>query len=393
MNEREMPDGQPPWTVDPWDRVGALADVALEPVPDPGRRLARPLRHAAIASCAVLLLIGAGGWWAIRQLNPSGEPGAPVTFTVNDAESSSSVISRLVDEGIIANERAFRWYLRFRGGLEPIAGYYTLRPRADAGEVLRILSTPPSATFVSVTFPEGLTVEQMAQRLVEKMPFMNAAEFQAAADAAVVPSALAPEGAGSLEGLLFPDTYQISGDDTEQRVVARLVSMMERVARQEALEQAPQLVGVSAYEALVVASLVEREAKVPQDRAKIARVIYNRLARGMKLEIDATLLYRAPEGVPFAELKARDTPWNTYLRGGLPPTPIANPGRASIRAALAPAPTPRADDEACAGLAPTEKCEYLYYVLIDTEGGHAFATTFAQHQANIERARAAGVLP
>ena len=391
MSDQER--GDAPWTVDPWDRVGALADLALEEVPDPGRRWVRPLRIAVTAVCAFLLLFGALGMWAIRQLNPTGEPGSPVTFTVNDGEDADAVISRLAEADIIINEVAFRWYTGYRGGFSPIAGYYTLRPRADAGEVLRLLSTPPSATFVSVTFPEGMTVEQMALRLAEKLPFMDPAEFQAAADASVVAAALAPGGAGSLEGLLFPDTYQVSGDDTEQRVVARLVAMMERVARQEALEQAPQLVGVSPYEALVVASLVEREAKVPEDRAKIARVIYNRLARGMKLEIDATLLYRAPVGATFAELKLRDTPWNTYRRAGLPPTPIANPGRASIRAALAPAPAPGASDEACLGLAASQKCEYLYYVLIDDDGRHAFATTFAQHLANIERARAAGVLP
>ena len=385
--------GEAPWTVDPWDRVGALADLALEEVPDPGRRWARPLRRLVVALCGFILLFGVLGLWAIRQLNPSGEPGSPVTFTVNEGDDADAVVSRLAEAGIIVNETAFRWYTGYKGGFTPIPGYYSLRPRADAGELLRLLSTPPSATFVSVTFPEGMTVEQMAARLAEKLPFMDPAEFQAAADASVVPAALAPEGAGSLEGLLFPDTYQVSGDDTEQRVVARLVAMMERVARQEALEQAPQLVGVSPYEALVVASLVEREAKVPEDRAKIARVIYNRLARRMKLEIDATLLYRAPGGASFAELKARDTPWNTYLRGGLPPTPIANPGRASIRAALAPAPAPTASDEACVGLPANRKCEYLYYVLIDGDGRHAFATTFEQHLANIERARAAGVLP
>ncbi len=382
-----------PWTVDPWDRVGAIADLALEEVPDPGRRWAGTVRTITLAFCGVLLAVGALGFWAVRQLNPAGEPGTPVSFTVNEEDDIDAVVSRLADAGIIVNETAFRWYIGFRGGFTPTPGYYTLRARADAGEVLRLLSTPPSATFVSVTFPEGMTIEQMAARLAEKLPFMDPAEFLAAADAAVVPAALAPGTAGSLEGLLFPDTYQVSGDDTEQRVVARLVAMMERVARQEALEQAPQLVGVTQYEALVVASLVEREAKVPEDRAKIARVIYNRLAKGMKLEIDASLLYRAPAGASFADLKARDTPWNTYLRNGLPPTPIANPGRASIRAALAPAPPPARTDEACAGLAANQKCEYLYYVLIDKDGRHAFATTFAQHLANIEKARAAGILP
>ena len=117
-----------------------------------------------------------------------------------------------------------------------------------------------------------------------------------------------------------------------------MVKLMERVGRQEGLDGAQAKVGFDPYQVLIVASMVEREAKVDADRAKIARVIYNRLAMGMLLQIDATLLYKQNPNLSFAELKAIDTLYNTYLYEGLPPTPIANPGRASIRAALNPAP-------------------------------------------------------
>jgi len=169
--------------------------------------------------------------------------------------------------------------------------------------------------------------------------------------------------------------------------------LMERVAIQEELELRSSALGLSPYEALIVASMVEREAKVDGDRALIARVIYNRLELGMNLEIDATLYYGSSTDTPFALLKSRDFPYNTYRYGGLPPTPIANPGRASIRAALNPAPDPSSGNELCEVLDdPTVGCNYLYYVLADDDGSHAFAVTFDQHQANVESARAKGLL-
>ena len=150
---------------------------------------------------------------------------------------------------------------------------------------------------------------------------------------------------------------------------------------------------VTASEALIVASMIEREAKVDGDRALIARVIYNRLELGMNLEIDATLYYDSSPDTPFAVLRAKDSPYNTYLYGGLPPTPIANPGRASIRAALNPSPNPSSGNALCAVLDdPTVGCNYLYYVLADDDGSHAFAVTFNQHLANIEISRAKGLL-
>jgi UPF0755 protein len=138
--------------------------------------------------------------------------------------------------------------------------------------------------------------------------------------------------------------------------------------------------------------MIEREAKFDVDRPKIARVIYNRLAAGMLLQIDATLLYGQPPGTPFADVKNIDTPYNTYMHPGLPPTPIANPGRASIEAALNPSPPLGVGDPLCRDLPLGTKCELLYYVVSDADGQHVFAVTEAQHGVNVEAARTAGLL-
>lgn len=385
------------WVTDPWDEPGALPEDALEEEPPSFDGARGPLRSLVTVLIVTVLLLGLSGLWVVHQLNPSGEPGTAVNFTVGEGDSLDEVVARLHDEGIIGNERLFSWYVRSRGGLTPSPGYYSLRPGDSAGSIVDALSTPPAQTFVNVTFPEGFTVAQMASRLSEKMTFFSAADFLAAASDGSVTSALAPAGTLSMEGLLFPDTYQVSGDDTESRVVARLAAMMERVARQEDLEAGAKTLGYTPYEVLVIASMIEREAKVEADRPKIAQVIYNRLAKTgdkrMRLEIDATLLYGADPSASFADLKAADGPYNTYTRFGLPPTPIANPGRASIRAALAPAGNPPRTDEACAGLPGGTKCEYLYYVVAAADGTHAFATTYEQHLANVEKSRAAGLLP
>jgi UPF0755 protein len=342
---------------------------------------------------ASVLFLGGLGWWTVRVLNPSGEPGVAVNFTVNEGDTISSVASRLETAGIIANATIFRWYVSTKGTIALTPGYYALKPKDNAGSIIETLSTPPAQTFISVTFPEGMTVTQMAKRLSEKMTFMKPEDFMAAANSPDTVSALRPKSETSLEGLLFPDTYQISGDDTESRVVARLVSMMERVSRQVELTAGAKARGFSPYEILIIASLIEREAKVATDRSKIAQVIYNRLSKKMKLEIDASVKYGQDPAMTWTEMKATDTPYNTYINAGLPPTPIANPGKASIQAALAPFGAPPASDPACTGLPVGVKCEYLYYVLADEAGGHVFATTYEQHLSNVEKSKTAGLLP
>ena len=381
------------WHEDPWDEVAVLDEQSVEDEAPGFDQLRGPAKRLVAVLIASVLLLGVAGWWVVHALNPSGEPGVAINFTVNEGDTLDSVASRLDDAGIISNATLFRWYASTKADVKLVPGYYALRPKDNAGSIIEALSTPPAQTFLSVTFPEGMTVNQMATRLAEKMTFLQAEDFITAATDGSVVSELSPKGSTSLEGLLFPDTYQISGDDNESRVVARLASMMQRVARQVDLVAGAKTRGYSPYEILIIASMVEREAKVPADRAKIAQVIYNRLAKKMKLEIDASVKYGQDPAMTWTEMKATDAPYNTYINAGLPPTPIANPGKASIQAALAPFGAPPAGDEACVGLVAGTKCEYLYYVLADSAGRHVFATTYEQHLVNIEKARVAGVLP
>ena len=381
------------WREDPWDEVSVISEGATEELVPGLEHLRGPVRMVVSVVVAVILLIGGTGWWVIHQLNPSGTPGATVNFTVNDGDTLSSVAGRLEDQKVIKSASIFRWYASTKGGIDLTPGYYTLHEGENAGAVIKALSTPPAQTFISVTFPEGMTVAQMAERLSSKLTFMSPADFLAAATDGSIRSELQAKNINTLEGLLFPDTYQVSGDGSESRVVSTMATMMERVARQVDLVAGAKLRGYSPYQILIIASLIEREAKVAADRPKIAQVIYNRLAAKMPLEIDAAVKYGQDPAMSWTDMKATDTPYNTYINKGLPPTPIANPGRASIQAALAPSGVPPKSDEACVGLAPGVKCQYLFYVLANAEGGHTFATTYEQHLANVAKSKAAGLLP
>jgi UPF0755 protein len=145
------------------------------------------------------------------------------------------------------------------------------------------------------------------------------------------------------------------------------------------------------YEVLIVASMIEKEAKFAADRPLIARVIYNRLALGMPLQVDATLRYGQDPSTPFSALKELDTPYNSYLHTGLPPTPITNPSRASIAAAMNPAANPDGDEKKTE-CPKQDTCLWLYYVVADKDGHHVFATNEADHERNVDAARRAGLL-
>lgn len=397
-------DGAKTWQEDAWDGPDAWGTSEFDEVGTERR----PDSRIVIVALAVVLVVVAslvsGGLWYLRQLNPpdsvAGVSQVATNFTVNSDDSVASVSRRLEAEGFVVNARVFQFYVSRNGGIDLQPGYYLLTPRSHVGNIQKVLNTSPSATFTKVTFPEGFTVAKMASRIEEKTSRISTQDFLSAASNPDFASSFGPndpsrlDGAPfRLEGLLFPDTYQVSGDEASSTVIDRMLRLMERVGIQEGLEQAKTKVGRSPYEVLIIASLIEREAKLEVDRAKISRVIYNRLDRGMLLQIDATLYYNADPSSLFSDLKAIDSPYNTYKSKGLPPTPIANPGRAAIRAALNPAPNPPLSDPICKGIKRAVNCAYIFYVLSDDKGGHTFAATIEDHERNVEAARAGGFLP
>jgi UPF0755 protein len=194
----------------------------------------------------------------------------------------------------------------------------------------------------------------------EKGLGFDLAKMQQLLDSGQVRSAVQPADQPSNEGILFPETYRVAADADELAVLKEMVGLLDRTMTDLNVASAQERFKLSPYEILIVASLVEEESKVPEDRPKVARVIYNRLKQGIPLGIDATSRYEAEiEGRDRSDIDFTSaSPYNTRRQKGLPPTPIASPGRASIEAALNPADGP-----------------WIYYVLQDAEGHHFFTAS------------------
>jgi UPF0755 protein len=389
------------WLHDPWDDPDITDALVIERPRKQHRSIKWLVYFTGMVALAAVIVAGCVGLWYVRNLNPAGDPGPVEVFKVLPTDSLDTIAERLHERGMIADTGVFRYYVNHNGGLTLTPGDYELRPRDHVGNLLHVLRTPPALTYTKVTFPEGYTLDKMSQRVAKKLPHIDAAAFQAAVIDGTLRSPHQPEGIDSLEGLLFPDTYQISGDETPAHIAQRMIDQMDLVLRQENVVE--KAYPMSAYQVLIIASMVEKEAKLDEDRPKIARVILNRLAIGMPLQIDATLFYGQPAGTPFSAVRDVDTPYNTYMHTGLPPTPIASPGRASIQAVVNPAPqyVPQGDP-VCDVLKTTDKkgkpvdnranCQLFFYVIADEEGRHVFAVTEEQHAVNVQQARDLGLL-
>jgi len=338
----------------------------------------RPRVRVVLGALAVVLLVAlGGGLWLYRQVNPGGGPGAKVAVDIEPGTSAAGIAARLDARGVVTSARIFRIYLKLKGGAGTIqAGEYDLRKNLSMGAARAALERGPSIKFQKLTIPEGLTLDQIGDR-VGALPGRSKAAFLAAARSGAVRSKWQPPGDTSLEGLLFPDTYLITDKEDDAAVLRRLVARFDQVGDEIGLGAAAPPTGLRPYQVIVGASLVESEAKVPEDRPLIASVIANRLQKGMKLQIDATVLYALgghKDRVLNKDLEV-DSPYNTYKVDGLPPTPISAPGRASLEAMLHPADT-----------------TFLYYVLSDKDGKHAFASTPSEFEALKAEAHRKGLL-
>ncbi len=326
-----------------------------------------------IAGLVLVLVLSLAGWnWLCT---PPARNHTRVRVAIPKSASAHRVAQILQESGIVRSAWGFDLYVRMHPAGRAIkAGRHTLNDDMSFDQILQALTHAEGQAEegVAVTIPEGFTLAQVAARLQTKGVATEDA-FKAAArgDNPEVTDGLdfAPP-PGALEGYLFPDTYRFKPQTPVAEVArAMVVNFGTRFERPYQREIADR--GRSLNEIVTIASLIEREARIPEDRARIAGVIENRLKHKMRLEIDATVLYALghhKQRVLYRDLDVR-SPYNTYRHRGLPPGPIANPGLESLLAALHPEPN-----------------DYLYYVA-RPNGAHLFARTVAEHEANKRQAR------
>ncbi len=357
-------------------------DLALQASEAPLRRRRRPL----VSALLLLLLVGVvagvvlGGKVLLGILNPtaedySGTGTGTVAVKVEEGDTLSAIATRLVEGGVIASAEPFVDAAEANTaatGIQP--GTYSLHERMSGRAALDLLLDPTSRMLSRVTVPEGLTVEATLQRIAEESG-VPIEELQAAAED---PAALGvPAYAGNqLEGYLFPATYDFEPGTEPADMLREMVAQFDGVATDLQLEQRAAAIGRTPAEVVTVASMIEAETRLDEERADVAQVVYNRLNQNMELGIDATLAYGL--GKNGNELTVRDletdSPYNTRTRAGLPPTPISAPGQASLEAALNPS-----------------TGDLLYYVLQTEDGAHFFTSDYAEFEKARERCAAAGL--
>ena len=344
-----------------------------------------PWKTLAVAMAAILVLaVGAAGWLyrsylsALEPVQPGSR--ASVVVRIPRGASSADIARLLYEHRLIRHPLAFRLLARLEGKDGRLkAGVYRLSPGLPAPAILDKLARGEVLT-ARFTIPEGWTVGQIVDRLVA-MGLVDRGQLRAALDEAARSWPYLPEGVAldePLEGYLFPDTYQVPVDEDGRVMDARLIvrAMLERFEEVFGPAQRARAreMGLSVHQVVTLASIVEREARVADERPLIAAVYHNRLRRGMSLDADPTVLYalgRTSGVLTYRDLQV-DSPYNTYRRPGLPPGPIGAPGRGAIEAALNPA-----------------DVDYLYFVLRpDDSGRHRFARTLAEHNRNVQAYRA-----
>jgi len=310
--------------------------------------------------------------------------GLEVEFVIPPGATARDVAALLEAQAIVADAGDFESAVSDAGAAARLrAGTYTVVTGSAAGILIDTFITgPPAAETYRVTVIEGLRIEDMLVALAEKSPLYEIADFEAVLldDAVTSPLVPAPgsteDPLARWEGLLAPDTYEFIVDATPQQVLQRLAdTLTQRVEDQDWSNL--EALGLTPYDGLIIASLIEKEAKLDEERPVIASVIYNRLEIGQALQIDATIIYALNNDareVLLTDLEI-DSPYNTYLNPGLPPTPIGGVRLASLDGAATPADT-----------------DYFYYVLIDPDGTHGFSETLEEHNQLKAQAQADGVI-
>ncbi len=330
-----------------------------------------PKRRGRIASylfgfIGLIIIIGfiAGSFVVLKDDRSAGNGVATATINIPKGFSSTDIAAKLAEEGIIKNAFSFRIYATLNNIDDRfLPGDYSLNSDMTFEEIADKLTTGPKRESVTVVIPEGFTIDQVNQRLAEVFE-KDKSDFEAVTEGEVINDydfTSLPMGAKNLEGYLFPKTYTFEKNDDPKKVVGKLLSQFDLETKSLDWSYAEQK-GLSKKEILIIASLIEKEAKVPEERPLMAAVVYNRINIGMPLQIDATIQYVLPKRKEVLTIEDTkfDSPYNTYLNRDLPPGPISNPGVDSIKAALAPA-----------------QVDYLYYVLTSPDGSHTFTSNYS----------------
>lgn len=313
----------------------------------------------------VLLLAGLTTWWLLFRSQTSVAAGKQVNVVIQPNETTAQIGRQLVYVGVVPNALMFRLQARLsptHGQLK--TGSYEFTTGSSYDAVLKQLANGPQIVFYDVTIPEGFTAKQVAARFAARAKIPYDEILALVTKGAPLYAAQHPylEGAynDSLEGFLFPKTYRVKAGTNATEVVGMMLDQFDTETAGLDLASAQQR-GFSVSQVVTVASILQRETKLDKEYPIVASVIYNRLAQRMRLQLDSTVFYTAPEGTTTLTKSdlANPNPYNTYRHAGLPPGPICNPGLLALRAAAHPATT-----------------KYLFYVLTGKDGSQTFTTNY-----------------
>jgi UPF0755 protein len=327
-------------------------------------------KYLIIISAILAIILAAAAWTAIDLYRfaktPAGPNTGPVVFSIAQGESFTDLIERLQSAKLVTSVRRFKLLARFRGDDKRLkAGEYQLAENMTPLQVLDTL-VHGKVFLHSLIIPEGLTVAQIAAE-TERMGLAAADRFVSLANDPETAKSFGLE-CQTLEGYLFPDTYHFPRNAGEKTIITTMVEHFKKQIPPQWFTRAGQL-NLSLHEVITLASIIEKETGAPSERPLIASVFHNRLKKKMRLESDPTVIYGLDHfdgNLTRRDLRKR-TPYNTYVIRGLPPGPIANPGRAAIEAALHPAQT-----------------DYLFFVS-KKDGRHYFSTNIADHNRAVRK--------
>ena len=327
----------------------------------------RAARLASIVLLALAAAAGGGYLWLQTLFNAPGPGSSASRIEVGAGTTVRGVLNSLEAAGRVRNARAVEWYLRLRG-LRPRvqAGTYEIPPRASPAEILELFEQG-KVILEQLTVVEGATFADFLEALAQHPHVAHTLQGKSAAE---IMAALGHPGEAA-EGEFFPDTYRFAAKTADIAILAMAYESMQRLLDAAWQVRSAELPYDTPYQALILASMIEKEAQLKSERALIGGVFVNRLRKGMRLQSDPTVIYGLGaqyDGTIHTRDLQRDTPYNTYTREGLPPTPIALPGRESVLAAVQPADT-----------------RALYFVATGLgDGAHHFSSTLEEHNSAVQ---------